>query len=207
MGTDIKNDKAQCLLAPATCSASRSKYKTVLLDPPWQICTGGKGGWGTPQNHYPVMATAQIINELQWMKPLICEQAHCYLWVVNNKLQDGLDVMKELGFQYITNLVWVKNKMGLGQYFRGQHELLFFGRKGNPLPYKKENGKRVTIPSVIIEPKGEHSKKPSSFYEIIERTSDGPYIELFARRKRLGWHAWGNEIPCDVNLVTQNEKS
>ena len=100
MGTDIKNDKAQRPLAPATCSASRSKYKTVLLDPPWQICTGGKGGWGTPQNHYPVMATAQIINELQWMKPLICEQAHCYLWVVNNKLQDGLDAFSQLALSF-----------------------------------------------------------------------------------------------------------
>ena len=79
------------------------KFKTIYLDPPWQICTGGKGGWGTPQNHYAVMPTQDIINSLQWLKPHIAEQAHCYLWVVNNKLMDGLELMREVGFTYITN--------------------------------------------------------------------------------------------------------
>jgi N6-adenosine-specific RNA methylase IME4 len=49
-----------------------------------------------------------------------------------------------------------------------------------------------------------HSKKPEHFQDIVETVSPGPYLELFARRKRLGWHAWGNEVPCDVNLVTPN---
>ena len=177
------------------------KFKTIYLDPPWQICTGGKGGWGTPQNHYAVMPTQDIINSLQWLKPHIAEQAHCYLWVVNNKLKDGLDLMQELGFTYITNLVWVKDRIGMGQYFRGQHELLFFGRKGRPQPYKYENNKRVTISSVVQKPRERHSKKPDSFYEIIERMSDSPRIEMFARQKRHGWHSWGNELPNDVAMT------
>ena len=170
------------------------KFKTIYLDPPWQICTGGKGGWGTPQNHYPVMPTKAIVSELQWLKPQIEEQAHCYLWVVNNKISDGLELMRELGFVYLTNMVWVKDRIGMGQYFRGQHELLFFGRKGKPQPYKYENGKRVTISTVVQKPTAHHSKKPDCFYEIIERMSDGPYLEVFARNRRAGWHSWGNEI-------------
>ena len=154
--------------------------------------------------HYPVMPTPQIIRELQWVKPIMAEQAHCYIWVVNNKLQDGLDLMKELGFHYLTNLVWVKDKIGMGQYFRGQHELLLFGRKGKPLPYRYENGKRVTISSAVSLPKQEHSRKPDAFYSIIERTSPGPYLELFARRQRMGWSSWGNEVPCDVVLSSAN---
>jgi len=182
------------------------KFGCILADPPWQICTGGKGGWGTPQMHYQVMPTPQIIRELQWVKPLIAEQANCYLWVVNNKLQDGLDLMKELGFHYITNLVWVKDKIGMGQYFRGQHELLLFGRKGKPMPYRYEAGKRVTISSVISEPKQDHSRKPDSFYSIIERISHGPYLELFARRKRPGWTAWGNQVEYDLLSSVDNTR-
>lgn len=183
------------------------EYRTLYIDPPWKICSGGKGKkWGTPQNHYPVMATPDIVKSIQWVKPLIAEQAHCYLWVVNNKLQDGLNLLKELGFTYITNLVWVKNKIGMGQYFRGQHELLFFGRKGKPMPYCYENGKKVTISTVIPAPKSIHSRKPHLVYEIIERQSPAPYLELFARNNRLNWYSWGNEL--DVNnsgTVTNNQ--
>lgn len=169
-------------------------FKTIYLDPPWKICSGGKGKkWGTPQNHYPVMATKDITSSIQWVKPEIAEQAHCYMWVVNNMLQDGLDLMKDLGFKYITNLVWVKDRIGMGQYFRGQHELLFFGRKGPPMPYQYEGEKKVTISTVVQEPRTVHSRKPHSFYDIIERSSPGPYIELFARNTRLGWKSWGND--------------
>lgn len=36
--------------------------------------------------------------------------------------------------------------------------------------------------------------------DFIERCSPGPYLELFARRPRLGWHVWGNQVDCDVQL-------
>jgi N6-adenosine-specific RNA methylase IME4 len=52
------------------------------------------------------------------------------------------------------------------------------------------------VPSVIREPRREHSRKPDAVYEIIERMyPDLPRIELFARGPaRAGWAAWGNEI-------------
>lgn len=170
------------------------KYKTIYIDPPWKICTGGKGGWGTPQNHYPVMYVKDMIKELQWIKDVSDEQCHMYMWVVANKIEDALLLIKELGFTYITNLCWVKDRIGMGQYFRGQHELLFFCRKGAPMPYKYENGKRITISTVHIEPKSEHSRKPHKYYEIIEKVSYGPYLEVFARNEKEGWHSWGNEV-------------
>jgi N6-adenosine-specific RNA methylase IME4 len=180
------------------------KYKTIYLDPPWKICSGGFStrkktgeehkGWGTPQNHYPVMNIKDIIKELQFVKDISDDQCHMYMWVVNNKIEDALTLIKELGFTYITNVCWVKDKIGMGQYFRGQHELLFFCRKGNPMPYKYENEKKVTISSVVIEPKDIHSRKPHSFYDIIEKVSYGPYIELFARNRKDGWHTWAPHI-------------
>ena len=41
--------------------------------------------------------------------------------------------------------------------------------------------------------KREHSRKPDEIYDIIEECSPGPYLELFARFTRDGWHQWGNE--------------
>jgi N6-adenosine-specific RNA methylase IME4 len=43
-----------------------------------------------------------------------------------------------------------------------------------------------------------HSQKPEFFQELIEQQSDGPRLELFARRKRKGWHSWGNEVDSDI---------
>jgi N6-adenosine-specific RNA methylase IME4 len=42
-------------------------------------------------------------------------------------------------------------------------------------------------------PRGEHSAKPDAFLDLVEQVSPGPYLELFARRQRLGWDTWGNE--------------
>jgi len=47
-------------------------------------------------------------------------------------------------------------------------------------------------------PRGKHSAKPEAFQDIVEQVSPGPYLELFARRKRMGWSAWGNEVQSDI---------
>lgn len=162
-------------------------YKTIYADPPWQICTGGKDPrWGTPQKHYNTMKTKDIIAMKEWLSPLVEEQAHLYMWVVNNKIEDALQVINAWGFKYISNMCWVKDRFGTGQYFRGQHELLFFCRKGNPLPYKHTRN----ISSIIQEKKTIHSRKPHIFYDVIEQISYPNYLELFARNTRAGWDSW-----------------
>jgi N6-adenosine-specific RNA methylase IME4 len=47
-----------------------------------------------------------------------------------------------------------------------------------------------------------HSAKPEAFYDLVESVSPGPYLELFARRQRLGWDTWGNEALEHVDLGT-----
>jgi N6-adenosine-specific RNA methylase IME4 len=42
-------------------------------------------------------------------------------------------------------------------------------------------------------PRGEHSAKPEAFLDHVEQVSPPSYVELFARRDRLGWDTWGNE--------------
>jgi N6-adenosine-specific RNA methylase IME4 len=39
-----------------------------------------------------------------------------------------------------------------------------------------------------------HYEKPDHFYQLVERASYSPYVDVFARKKKSGWSAWGNEI-------------
>jgi len=168
-------------------------YRTILIDPPWNESGGGRIKRGADR-HYSLLKTPDIVRTVlqvpEWN--LICSDAHLYLWVTNRFLSDGLFVMKSLGFTYKSNFVWVKDRMGLGQYFRGQHELCLFGTRGKrpTLPRTSDRG----IPSVLHSDRGKHSEKPDSSYDLIERRSDGPYMELFSRRERDGWFTWGNEV-------------
>lgn len=122
--------------------------------------------------------------------------AHLYLWVTNNYLLDGLKVVEEWGFKYITMITWMKERMGLGQYFRGITEHCIFARTPKKiLPYKKrEDGKRATETTGFNAPKTTHSRKPEEMRRRIESISHAPRIELFARNVVDGWDCWGNEV-------------
>jgi N6-adenosine-specific RNA methylase IME4 len=132
---------------------------------------------------------------------IAAEGCHLYLWTTNNFLPDALKVMAAWGFTYKTMITWVKDRIGLGQYYRGITEHCLFGVK-NVLPYKtSSDGKRLQGKTVIIAPKGQHSEKPVEMREMIEKVSYSPYIELFARKPAPGWHVWGNEVQSDIDLL------
>lgn len=168
-------------------------YRTILADPPWHETGGGRIKRGADR-HYPLMRTPEIIDYLRAVPA--ADNAHLWLWATNNHLPDALRVIETLGFRYVTNACWVKQRIGLGQYLRGQHELLLFAVRGK-LPYKEP---RPHLPSVIMADRTEHSRKPDRAYEYVEALSFPPYVEAFARRQREGWDALGNEVqqmlPC-----------
>ena len=78
---------------------------------------------------------------------------------------------------------------GVGFYFRNVTELCLFGVRGQLRTGPA--GRRQT--NIIQSRKRQHSRKPDELYDVIEACSPGPYVELFARDKRPGWHCWGNE--------------
>lgn len=178
------------------------KYRTIYADPPWM--ESGGGGLGA-NAHYPLMKTKEIISLAPMVQELAEENAHLYLWTTNNFLPDALEVMKAWGFRYITTITWMKNRMGLGQYFRGLTEHCLFGIRGK-LPYKVIDGKRQQGKTGFFEKKREHSRKPVQMREMIEKVSYPPFIELFARERFDGWDAWGNEI-CTIGKTNTAERS
>ncbi|HEB13595.1 MAG TPA: methyltransferase [candidate division CPR3 bacterium] len=180
-------------------------YRTIYADPPWAEAGGGKIKRGADR-HYALMKTKDIIALP--VQKITAENAHLYLWVTNNFLKDGLVVMEAWGFTYKTTITWVKDRFGLGQYFRGQTEHCLFGVKGN-LPYKIADGKRQQGRTVIddtnpglalFSPREEHSSKPIEMRKMIEKVSYDPMLELFAREKISGWDVWGNEVESDIEL-------
>lgn len=173
------------------------RFKTVYADPPWNERGGGKIKRGADR-HYNLLKTKEIpavmMNECPYWTD-VDDPAHLYLWVTNNYLPDGLWVMNELGFRYVTNLVWTKDRFGLGQYRRGQHELLLFGVRGRGIDIVKNRGKLSTWIGQKALARREHSQKPQQAYETIEDGSPAEYLEIFARSKRQSWTSWGEEVP------------
>lgn len=176
-------------------------YKTIALDPPWLERGGGRSKRGADR-HYPLMSTAEIVATVMSSEPYgrLAGSSHCWCWVTDNYLESGLFLMTTMGFRYVRTLVWVKVKdnsyrrrlsIGLGQYLRGAHELALLGVRGDAMV--PATGDRM--PSVVFAPKAKHSEKPQATFDVFERCSPGPRIEMFARKARPGWEAWGNEAP------------
>lgn len=162
-------------------------FNVIYADPPWQYDFQKRGGVESG-GHYKDLSVEEICTNF---KPNTADDAILFLWATNPKLIEALQVMQAWGFTYKTNLVWVKDKIGTGYYFRGQHELLLVGVKGS-IGVPEEH---TRPPSVLRSPRKEHSQKPSEVYELIESMyPNREYLELFARNNRKGWTSWGNEI-------------
>ena len=143
---------------------------------------------------YPTMGIEQICS--MPVSDFADNDCHLWLWTTNQHLEDGFRVMRSWGFKYLAPVHWVK-PTGMGNWFVHRTQTILFGyRKKCKFPLNRYR------PNVFHtgDPK-RHSEKPDESYELIESISPGPRLELFARRKRAGWHTWGNELPSDITMV------
>lgn len=162
-------------------------FDLILADPPWQYDFAETDNRKI-ENQYPTMTVDQIMA--LDIADVTADNATLYLWTTTAKLVEGLDVLDAWGFTYKSSMVWVKDKIGMGYHARGRHEFILIGTRGTPGTPEPED----RPDSVIEAPRTEHSRKPDRLYEIIETAyPDKKYLELFARRPREGWEAWGNE--------------
>lgn len=187
------------------------KFGTVMADPPWRFVN--RTGKIAPEHkrlaRYPTMSVEEICD-LPVSEHLL-DAAHCYLWVPNALLPDGLRVLSAWGFEYKSNIVWEKIRKdgapdgrGVGFYFRNVTELILFGTRGKNAR-TLQPGRRQVNAIQAVEPDGdmlktrkrEHSRKPDEQYDIIESCSWGPFLELFGRGVREGWTVWGNQAKDD----------
>jgi N6-adenosine-specific RNA methylase IME4 len=157
-------------------------------DPPWKY-DFSETITREIENQYPTME----LEDIKSLKNIIPAPNNCvlFLWATAPKLIEALEVMKEWGFNYKTHAIWDKEKIGMGYWFRGQHELLLVGTKGDMSPPAPE----FRSASVFKVKRTGHSVKPPEIYDEIERMLPNlRYVELFARNKHNDkWLVWGNE--------------
>jgi N6-adenosine-specific RNA methylase IME4 len=164
-------------------------FRTILADPPWDVQQKGERG---AQAHYRLMTVAQV--KAMPVSGLAAPDAHCWLWVTNATLRAGFEVLEAWGFTPRSPLTWIKPRLGLGNYLRNATEHLILGTRGNaPVRFRAQ-------PTWMFAPLQDHSHKPEEQYAVIERISDGPFLELFARRRQPGWQAWGDQIDSDITI-------
>lgn len=179
------------------------KVNIILADPPWSFQTWSQAGNGRgAERHYPTM-TFESICSLP-VKDLADDSAALFLWAVWPSIFEARRVMEAWGFTYRTcAFLWVKAKRsgigfhtGMGYYTRANSEACLLGVRGK-MPVSAHD-----VTQVIYSPVREHSRKPDEQYSKIERLyPGGRYLELFARRKRAGWLAWGNQVECDIEMA------
>ena len=174
------------------------KYQIIYADPPWLF---EKGYWdrsqSKPDSHYPCMKTKDICDLGISLRSYIADTSHLYLWTTSRHLMDGdaVEVCKAWGYEPMNIITWCKPQISLGYYFRNNSEHLIFAIRGKGLQTRDR-----TQGTWLIADRLKHSQKPDIFYELIEKMSYEPRLELFARNKRDGWDCFGNEVESDIEL-------
>lgn len=165
------------------------KFPVIYADPPWRYENPPMGATNRAiENHYPTMSLEEICALP--VRDLATDDAILYMWATSPKLAECMKVVEAWGFDYRTNFVWVKDKIGMGYHARNQHEILIVAKRGNiPPPAVADR-----VSSVVYGERTAHSAKPVEFYELIEQFYPSlPKIELFCRSPRDGWAVWGNQ--------------
>ncbi len=177
------------------------RYRTIVADPPWNVRQPPHkfGASGNSPLPYPTMT----VDEIAALMPPAAANAHLYLWTVNRHVPNAYRIAEAWGFRPVCLLTWCKEPMGQGPgyEFASTSEFVLFARRGKaeyPPP------RRINR-NWWIWPRGKHSQKPDAFMDIVESVSPGPYLEMFARRQRLGWDTWGNEALEHVALAGATE--
>lgn len=184
-------------------------FDVVLADPPWSYW-GSTTGWGDAAKFYNLMSDSDLLA--MPIGDLVHRRGVLFLWATSPRLDFAVDCIRRWGLHYRgVAFVWVKTRKSDPQVPIGAQGvrpsivkptceyLLAASRttRGRPLPLADEG-----VPQVILDeseplfaPKAGHSTKPDEAQARIDRLyPTATKLELFARRRRPGWTAWGDDI-------------
>lgn len=175
-------------------------YDVVLADPPWSY-HGQQDKWGAAAKFYPTMTDDELAALP--VPAILAPRGILFMWATSPRLDAAMQLIAAWGLTFRgIAFTWVKTRRDgtpLGaqgvrpSIVKPTVELVLAASrvaKGRPMPLGSE-----AVQQVILAPKQEHSRKPDAAHERIERLyPNASRIELFARRERPGWSAWGNEV-------------
>ena len=121
------------------------------------------------------------------------------MWATAPMLPDAIETVEAWGFTFKSAGAWAKRSstgakwaFGTGYCFRSAAEFFLLATRGKPRQQVRN------VRNLIVAPVREHSRKPAAMYAACEALWAGPRIELFARQRREGWAAWGDQVAGDV---------
>ena len=186
------------------------RYPVILADPPvpfecWSKSTKPGSGNRSAEDHYPTM-TWDDLNALgPYINAVAAEDCCLFLWMCQPLLIETLRMVESWGgWSYRTKAFsWVKTYgdgssffVGMGYWTRANTEDVLLFTRGTPR--RADKGVYQVLATVetpaVVAPMTRHSEKPEAVQDRIERLVEGPFLELFARRRRLGWTTIGNEL-------------
>src|SRR5262249_1137039 len=165
-------------------------YRVIVTDPPWQYEGRSEDPSHRAANPYPPMSIAEICA--MKVGDIAHEDCILWLWTTNAQMRDAFTVLDAWGFKDKTILTWFKDKMGTGDWLRGQTEHCIMAVRGKPV---------VTLSNqttALHAPMRAHSQKPVEFYDLVESLCPAPrYADIFSRYQHNDkWDCHGDEAPA-----------
>ena len=179
--------------------AAITRYLVITADPPWRFRDSLPGKTRGASKQYKCMS---VENIMRFPLPPIADDAMLLLWRVSSMVEEAYRVVRAWGFFPKSEIVWeklTKNGLpyfGMGRYVRASHETCIVATRGRFKVQSKSVRSRFSA-RVPVDKNGKyiHSAKPHEFFAIVERLAEGPYCEMFARARRLGWTTLGDKVP------------
>ena len=173
------------------------KYQIIYADPPWKY-DFSRSASREIENHYPTMS----IQDMEKLNIPSENNSVLFMWATAPKLENALRIMKSWDFVYKSCAIWDKEIIGMGYWFRGQHEILLVGVRGKFSPPPQS----LRVSSVFRKRRTKHSEKPNNIRDLIKSWyPTSSRIELFARQKIAGWDVWGDEVVSNISLDSKND--
>lgn len=222
LGQDNKKERRaereQALAATQLALPGGKKYGLIYADPEWKFkpYSTVTGMDRAAENHYPTSELAALCARP--VASIAAPDCVFAMWATVPMLAEAFCVLDAYGFarfdrdqatghlvldksqgRYVSAGSWTKYKpgagIGMGHWFRVDHEILLIATRGKPPAPAKGNQWR----SVFDEPASKvHSEKPDVVYEMLESYFPTlPKIELNARKARPGWDRWGFDAPIE----------
>lgn len=158
-------------------------FNVISVDPPWPYGREYDPEGSRAANPYPEMS----IEQIKAIDLPLSKDSVIFLWTTHAFLRDAFDILEHWGATYKATMVWNKQKIGMGAWFRMQCEFCLVGVIGKPYWHN------TRFPELIEEPRREHSRKPDTFFELVNAITAGRKLEYFSREQREGWENYGNE--------------
>ncbi len=178
-------------------------WTVLYADFPWyfRVWSRDTGLGRSAEAHYPTLD----IDEMRRLPiyDLAARDAFLFAWVTSSGLVEQIDLFQYYGFEFVNVAFdWAKKTakgkwhFGMGYYTRQNTEMCLLFKKGKP------RRASASVRQLVVAPVRRHSQKPDVVYDRIERLVEGDdytelthsYLELFARRERVGWDCIGNEL-------------